>query len=167
MAGAATRQLDLIVRLARDGERRAAERLRSAQTRLEEAEARLASISGYVQEYGARRVLHTAQSAARLQQEQRFLLELERTVNLQTGVLTRSRQQLDAARAAWADARRRREALEALRDERRDAAARRQSAIEQQRLDDRPAGVARWSEPCYSEKNAVAAHGGSSSAKQE
>ncbi|MEQ9002427.1 MAG: flagellar FliJ family protein [Pseudomonadales bacterium] len=134
----AVRQLDLAIRQAADGEAEAARRLQAAQARLAEAERRLQAVQAYAREYRERPLAAAPLAAGRLQDEQRFLLPLEHTIALQARITDQDRRGLELARAGWAAARQRRQAIEALRDERQRAGRLKQEALEQQRLDDRP-----------------------------
>jgi flagellar export protein FliJ len=134
----AVRHLELAIRQAADAERQAAERLRAARTRLSDAEQRLDAVQAYAREYQGRHRPRGELKAGSMQDEQRFLLQLEHTVALQTRVAEQDRYHVDQAELRWVAARRKRQAIEVLRDERATSLARRREAQEQQRLDDRP-----------------------------
>lgn len=131
-------QLDLVLRLAADAERQAAERLRAAEARVFEAETRLGSVRNYAREYRQRGTGSEPKAAGRMQDEQRFLLQLEHAIAQQTHMTEQDRRQLESARSQWLAARHQRTAMEALVQERARAARSRRERLEQQRLDDRP-----------------------------
>jgi flagellar FliJ protein len=115
-------------------ERTAAQRLRAARERLEGERVKLTTVQRFLVEYSA--ASNGATSPARLLVDrQRFRLELERSVEVQSSEVERAQSQAESARAHWAGVRAEREAMQKL-VERREADAARRSLQAEQRLSD-------------------------------
>jgi len=127
-----------VVRLARDAERQAAERLRAAEERLAGAQERLAAVERYVSEYQTRASSAPIGAARRVLDERRFLAQLQQTLAMQSRIADQDRRHAELVRGHWLAARRKREGLEQLVAERQQQAQLLAEQAEQQALDDRP-----------------------------
>jgi flagellar export protein FliJ len=130
--------LGVVIRLAGDAERLAAERLRDAQQRLAANERQLEAVQSYLAEYTQRAASANAQTARRVLDERRFLAQLQATVAAQLRVVDQERRHVETARGQWLTARRKCDTLEAMAAERVRRAEQRAERREQQLLDDRP-----------------------------
>jgi flagellar FliJ protein len=133
-----TDRLVVVVELAENAERLAAQSLGTAQARLGEAQARLASLEAYLSEYSQRPERRTDTRLRALSETQRFLVQLERSIEAQSRIVTHEDSLVQQARAHWLSTRLKLDAMRKLVDERREAAHRHREQVEQQRLDDQP-----------------------------
>ena len=116
-------------------ERDAARRLREARARLDQERRNLTTVQQYLAEYTNSGIENGSKSRV-LADGQRFLLNLERTVEAQRTAVENARRQAETARTHWAAARSEREAMSRLLERRRDAQTRVEIEREQRQSDE-------------------------------
>lgn len=127
--------LRTLAKLREREERDFAERLTAAHDRLERERRNLSTVEAYLAEY-ARRTYTAASVPQLLREGQRFRLKLEHSVEQQRLLVESAHAQAESARAQWAAARSRREAIEKLIGRRQHASATRRRRHEQQQSDE-------------------------------
>jgi flagellar export protein FliJ len=131
--------LAMLLGIKRREERSAADALRAAQERLALAAAHLETLRRYADDY---RGLATRAGAEllRVRDAQRFLLQLEQSLEAQRAAVERERQNVECVRARWRDVRVQRESMDKLIAHRAEAEAIDRQRAEQRLSDEAAAG---------------------------
>jgi flagellar FliJ protein len=131
--------MQLVQRVADDGERRRAESLATSERRVAQCEAKLAELesyqANYASEFGKRASLGIG--AAGLREYQAFLGRLAEAVRQQGELLARARQERDAQRLQWQSAAQRADIIGKVVERDRSLEQRRLEAQEQRDTDER------------------------------
>lgn len=131
------KQLETVQRIAGGEERRRAERLAAAETRVKDCEAKLAELSAYQADYArdfARRA-SGGLDGTRVRHFQTFLARLGEAVRQQSEIVDRARAEREAELEAWREAARRAQMVGRVVETRR-AQARRENDRREQRESD-------------------------------